>query len=359
MCNVLQDCLNLGKLKSLLKTAWKVGLNFSFIAGYYARTHVVSRLGVGSAKACFLSHAAADVKALHHPRQQLKSALGLQYWRHQGGFSLAETALALFVLAMISSAILSTLSAYRHAQAITMTKTHQERIAYALAAYAVSHGFSLPCPGAGVESGVAQSDAASGCKVVEGIVPFQTLGLPESVAKDGFQRYFTYVVNQAYLVPQMGGEGHWHEPLGTLQIIRESAHEAMPSEAAFVLISHGYHGHGAFLSAAATRRIMTAYASDRESGNIDVMPQNGIYRYYDNAFTPNSRQRFDQIIFWVSWQELISFYGKARIPGPHPAPKPLANMIGKEVVDLFKGPDEGPIEMHHSESTYPQEGTYE
>lgn len=102
----------------------------------------------------------------------------------QRGFTLAELAIVLLILAILAAALLVPFSARLAAQRRDHTAALLDDIRAALIGHAIAHG-RLPCPGTrrnplDARYGEEEVDAATGNCVVdtEGILPWRTLGLP-------------------------------------------------------------------------------------------------------------------------------------------------------------------------------------
>jgi prepilin-type N-terminal cleavage/methylation domain-containing protein len=129
----------------------------------------------------------------------------------QHGFTLAELAIALVILALLLAGAIIPLSTQLELRNITDTQRTLEQVREALIGFAMANG-RLPCPARGqtpagttdsttwaptsVDAGNEQWDASnSRCFVVSGVVPWATLGVPEA---DAWGRRFTYRVSHAF-----------------------------------------------------------------------------------------------------------------------------------------------------------------
>ena len=117
----------------------------------------------------------------------------------QAGFSLLEMTIALGVLGILGTFALPLLSEHRHQRAIRMTREHQDYIVKSLEAYLVQHQL-LPRPINFPKNRLDKlshdelSDLTNPSENVIGIVPYYVLGIPETVTKDGYGHYMTYIV---------------------------------------------------------------------------------------------------------------------------------------------------------------------
>jgi prepilin-type N-terminal cleavage/methylation domain-containing protein len=163
------------------------------------------------------------------------------------GFTLAEMAVVLVIIALMLGGLLVPLSAQRDIEARRNTNRAMENIREALLGYAVVNG-RLPCPAeadiasgavnAGVEAydhntclcdatGAAASGGTScaGNGAVSGVLPWATLGLPET---DGWNNRYTYLVTAAYA-----------RSVGQANSYCNTAPASPPANAAFALCTKG------------------------------------------------------------------------------------------------------------------------
>jgi type II secretory pathway pseudopilin PulG len=108
------------------------------------------------------------------------------------GFSLVEMSFVLVITGMIFGSALSLMKGYLDLNKQTITIRNQEKIMSSLAQFLGRNG-QLPCPARASDgfSGIAAKECTED---YTGIVPFLTLGIPESFAKDGNGNFMTYAV---------------------------------------------------------------------------------------------------------------------------------------------------------------------
>lgn len=163
------------------------------------------------------------------------------------GFTLAEMAVVLVIVALMLGGLLIPLSAQRDIEARRNTTRAMETIREALLGYAVVNG-RLPCPAqadiaagaanAGVEAydnstclctatGTAAHGGTScaGTSTVSGVLPWATLGVPES---DAWNRRYTYLVTAAYA-----------RSIGQANSYCNTVPASPPANAAFALCTRG------------------------------------------------------------------------------------------------------------------------
>jgi type II secretory pathway pseudopilin PulG len=179
------------------------------------------------------------------------------------GFLLVELALALVILGIILGPSLIAFRHYQRFQQVQATKKNQETVFRSLAHYLSLHG-CLPYPAdpekRGVSQGMASFERWKTNRYV-GTVPYRTLGIAESSAKDGYHQWMTYAVD-----PSLTLRGNLDRSMicemvfrkqseiqlqdGTLsslnKVLEHGCKDKKYDGVAVVLISHGPKKQGAF-----------------------------------------------------------------------------------------------------------------
>lgn len=114
------------------------------------------------------------------------------------GFTLAELAIALVIVALLLASALIPLSAQIELKSVADTKKTMDQIQESLLGFAIANG-RLPCPADGsIADGastagqeIANCDNSAATKLSYGVVPWATLGVP---ATDAWGRRFSYRV---------------------------------------------------------------------------------------------------------------------------------------------------------------------
>ncbi|MBI2234880.1 MAG: prepilin-type N-terminal cleavage/methylation domain-containing protein [Micavibrio aeruginosavorus] len=125
------------------------------------------------------------------------------------GFTLVEMAAVILIAGLIIFAVMGVFRPMIANFQFVETTKKMEKVSRILNAYAVLN-YRLPCPAApdsgsvnppyGFESGSGADGATvpDACPRTEGIIPFRTLGIPEGLAIDGYDNYFTYAISPAF-----------------------------------------------------------------------------------------------------------------------------------------------------------------
>lgn len=211
----------------------------------------------------------------------------------QRGFTLIEMAIVLAVFGLLVGGGLVAMTPLLERTRLKQTAANLDQIEQALQLFFIRNNH-LPCPANG---GLASSAAgygrengsaippSSGCTIApaNGIVPWNTLGLPEDVSYDGWSRRISYVVADDYNSTFTSGAvsaaddsahvlrtGNMY-PASTYLDVENSAGNDVTDAGdrpAYVLISHGENGFGAYGPGANTR-LPTSGATTEELENTD------------------------------------------------------------------------------------------
>jgi prepilin-type N-terminal cleavage/methylation domain-containing protein len=189
------------------------------------------------------------------------------------GFTLIELAVALAVIGLLLGMLIVPLNAQIDQQRVNEARKQLALINEALLGFAVSNG-RLPCPaipgtanttaGAGTEN-----KPAAACGITHGVVPWATLGVPET---DPWGWRFTYRVT---------GEFANDPPLGLQATLALADNGDMTVKAATggvniatgvgaMVVSHGKNGLGAYQTSGTQKATTGAGADELENTNADA-----------------------------------------------------------------------------------------
>lgn len=193
--------------------------------------------------------------------------LNTKMYGHNSGFSLVEMTIVLVIAAIALTMGVTAFSAAMANAAHSTTTKRQEMIKAALVSY-VSKYRRLPCPdlpgasgnlpGTGDDNRTTPGNVATTCASVVGVVPYIDIGLPRETVLDGWDNFFTYAATIDASNPKLDWTRSTNfipGKLGNLSVLlRDPATSSStinvtaPEFAAFVLISHGPNGLGAWAS---------------------------------------------------------------------------------------------------------------
>lgn len=215
------------------------------------------------------------------------------------GFSLLEVSVALIVVGIMASIGLPMLSSQIQSSKFSKTHANQEYVMTSLASY-LQRNKCLPGaadPKArGENYGKAMPPVYGRAAHSIGIVPFQTLGIAERYAKDGFGNYMTYAVKPHFAKSERINVSDVAngEAINLIKYIQGQAHQHLQSETdaiAVVLISHGQKGHGAYL--------VNGEQISVPSSNIDeAINANSNLQFVDKPYSVNQNDYFGHIVLW-------------------------------------------------------------
>lgn len=189
----------------------------------------------------------------------------------RAGFSILELAIVLTVIALIVSSSLAVAASRISAAKVESTIDKTQTLMELTDAY-VRNFSRLPCPAnprakpSDADFGIGYDDGAGNCTAANiiisgnaaiGAVPTSTLGLSPSSSTDGWNRRFTYAVDQRlsnatnYLgvaanpaaIPPVAAVAPMD---GSLAVFNAAGGAQITNQAVFVLISHGSNGHGSW-----------------------------------------------------------------------------------------------------------------
>lgn len=228
------------------------------------------------------------------------------------------------------------------------TTTNLDRIRDALVAFAAANGH-LPCPASGgLNTGTANPIIADPvCASPDGTVPWATLGISQDTALDGWGRKISYRVfaGNTGLTQPSGASmvncdnqkpgGAAQLPANGLCAVDHSNHSSQflnnkgltvsngginETRIAFVLISHGATGHGAWLSDG-NRMQMPNASNTSEFGNTG---SGGTYYrkpFSESTIQPDSADHFDDELLWIEIEDLARRSGLVARDWPEDEPE--------------------------------------
>jgi prepilin-type N-terminal cleavage/methylation domain-containing protein len=213
------------------------------------------------------------------------------------GFSLVELAIVLVIVALLTSGLLLGISAQRNAAENIDAQRQLENIREALLGFAMANG-RLPCPAnpaltsADVTVGTEdRPNTTSPCNRTYGVIPWVTLGLPET---DPWGRRFTFFASSSFSGPVATGAlaSFTLSTLGNANIKDTAGSGAnIASGIPAVVISHGSNGLGAWQPNGT--QIIGAAGDELENANIETAT---IQIFVSR--TPGNN--FDDLVTWVA-----------------------------------------------------------
>lgn len=236
--------------------------------------------------------------------QRKKKEVEKSVIREAPGFSLIEMALVLIILGVISGISLPAIQVMLNWQKAKTTALHQDQILYALASYANKNNF-LPYAANPINQDGAQDRGRR-----RGIVPFADLGLPVFIAKDGYQRWFTYVIDDFYgNQPKKAIAKPIFEPLGNKlckdhDLQNTLSIRGVPEKISVVLISHGPEGRGAYPNPS----LNPPQGADEQQNSLSDQ------EIIDRPLSQDPLNPFSHKVVWVTARNLMAIYAHTPCP---------------------------------------------
>jgi prepilin-type N-terminal cleavage/methylation domain-containing protein len=216
--------------------------------------------------------------------------------RGEQGFTLIELAIVMAVAGLMLAGTMKLLGGQLDQSRIKATRDRL-RMAYdALTAFYVTNAY-LPCPADGALAssdasyGRAQPETSGACTGVAAanrVLPWRTLGLQEELSFDGWRQRLTYQVSPPLTTAGAAGPGDLSIRDGAASVPGTTE---LTAAAAFVVISHGENGLGAWLPSG--QRKTTAGTSAHEAENTD-----GAEPFVDTALSQATGDEFDDLVIW-------------------------------------------------------------
>ena len=255
------------------------------------------------------------------------------------GFSLIELAVALAIIALLIAGALIPLSTQMDVRNSADTQRSMESIREAIIGFAQANG-RLPCPalgttptgvaGAGTEQLSGSTCAGSVGSVFFGVVPWATLGVPET---DSWGRRFSYWVSPVFAdtlmstvssagqspactptpLPTQSSFALCSQGVITVNTRNESTHAATALGLALpaVIVSHGKNGFGAYIPSGST---LAAPVGADETANANHAV--GATTFFSRVRTPAASGcndaasgafcEFDDIVVMITSNALIA-----------------------------------------------------
>jgi type II secretory pathway pseudopilin PulG len=256
------------------------------------------------------------------------------------GFTLAEAAIVLCVLALVVGVLVPAFLSMRLAEQGRATDRKMESAMQAIAAYVQANG-CVPCPtpaigmtGHGVV-GIQSGSACGLCQKSVGVLPFKSLGLPEQAALDGYGGWMTYAVDGNLAVnfgivppasPCRTGDttpctatditngtrkkGLCAAGLSTARRLSVTTADGGSSQAAVMLVSHGANQYGAYISMI---QELTARKAFRRSGTCATVSEmcnaDGDTSFYNGLAGNDPVNPFDDRLLYLDRNALVTYLG--------------------------------------------------
>lgn len=240
----------------------------------------------------------------------------LSRFRRIHAFSLLELAISIGIISILMGSTLVVLSKKEGDSQQEVSEDHLDAIQTALVRYKIRKGH-LPCPasltelptvatfGREVNAGdctytVApagtsrlETAASSGVWMLTGAVPIYGLNLPDDYMQNEFGDRYTYSVMQT-----LTESGTFEAGVGAIAI-KDSAGNDLITDGAFVVISHGADGKGAYRFESAALKAACGASTNLDVENCDA---DVAFRKAPMSTTGDAANYFDDLVRWRSKQ---------------------------------------------------------
>ena len=219
-----------------------------------------------------------------------------KFYLNHAGFTLVEMAVVLVIFGLLIAGLLSPLSTQIEFRRTEETKLVLDEAREALIGYALANKF-LPCPDTNlVPIGVEGArDVVNQCVVLEGILPWQLLGVR---GQDAWGRYIKYRVSTDFT---NNSDFFGISDTGDIRINSDTG--TLTTTAIAIVVSHGANGFGGVNTTQASpdnQMPVAVGADESENTNLDRI-------FVSHTPTPlGSANEFDDSVEWISANLLMN-----------------------------------------------------
>lgn len=224
----------------------------------------------------------------------------------QTGFSLIELSIVLMIAGIMAAMAASAMVGRIHGKALKTTRENIDTVDKALTSYYImNRHYPCPAPADAVYGGTAFAKAAEKCisggtpvlstttqengvlsainpagkGVAIGLVPFRSLGIPDSAGLDGWGNILRYAVTETLTSP-----ASFKQTDGAIDIVSEDGKSRLspPDTVQFVIVSTGGNGTGGYSGQGVSLSACPEQTPESENCDIDTTfmdspPQAGQY----------------------------------------------------------------------------------
>jgi len=238
-------------------------------------------------------------KRFQQPERLLRPGrASLLFLRDDGGFSLIELSVTIFILALLLGSVLVPLATQMDQRRISQTQRQLEVIKEALIGYAIIHRH-LPCPAVSATNGAEDrtGTACTGGKRV-GFLPWAALGLD---AADAWDNLFRYSVSASHSTSdpatRFGLDDTGDITIKTRDNAGVLVNMSNSPGTPVVILSHGKNSFGATARSGAARFTPGSWVGDeRDNANMSTT---FIWRVRSEV-TGAAGGQFDDLVAWVT-----------------------------------------------------------
>ena len=226
--------------------------------------------------------------------------------RRQRGFTLLEMTIVLAIVGLVIGMVAPLLGQFLEQQRTSATEDNLEEIEDALVVFVRANG-RLPCPAQPEDTPLGTAPNSCTGSGDDGIVPFRTLGLPESTARDGSNNFFSYHVAEDYAAASLNSDITLGFCLETQTLTVEDAATggsdlAPGQQVAYTLVSHGKNGFGRY-SPPNSSRVDANGGSNDEDENTNA---NDTFVFTGEQTSAATSGSFDDVVHWRTRDQIAN-----------------------------------------------------
>jgi len=245
--------------------------------------------------------------------------------------------MVLAVLAVVIGAMVPSFLSIRVAEQARNTAQNLKTVMNTIAAFVQSSG-CVPCPVPAIQAfdvathgfaGGRTGTACGACDNAVGLVPFRSLGMPESFAKDAYGHWLTYAVDTtlAGYVPTapniqpVGDKGLCSFTSPATPVNVRLSNGSSQNNIAVMLLSHGANGYGAYRNQPEnpTDRFQFPSTSPTCSTNAASEQCNATSNpTYVASLAAKGDNPFDDVYLYLDRNALVTYLGNAGCTTPWP-----------------------------------------
>ena len=220
-----------------------------------------------------------------------------------GGFTLIELAVTMFIIALLLGSILVPLATQVEQRQISETQKKQEDIKDALTGYAVANGY-LPCPAISASNGLEDRTAGVCTGNRQGFLQWETLGVSKL---DAWGRIYRYSVTLAFASSTTPFTLSTAADITIQTRDTAGALATLSSNVPVVVLSQGKNGYGSIDNQGTAQALPSDWPASNTDENTNASGSTTfVSRTAQAANTTGTGGEFDDLLVWQSRYVLLN-----------------------------------------------------